>query len=90
MVIEDKNIVGIKLSLPPRLCEDDEDYGEFLESLTASITEEPESEVSYLMECKYYDDESGTAYMHFVEPMEDNDLIYSLFEEEDIIYELDK
>jgi len=89
MSVIEKNIVGLKLSIPPRLC-GDQDFKSFLGKITAEMEGVNFNLPFQELECKYYEEETGDLYLHFSRPVIPGGILEEFFDNDELIYELEK
>ena len=84
-------IIGIKLRIPPRLINKNTNYEEFIKGCKCVAFETDFDDLVPLnrLECKYYDDETGEIYFHFTHPVERQKILEDIFEEDELIRELE-
>lgn len=90
-----RRIVGYKLFIGPGLCDASEkEYKKFLSDIEVDIQlTNASKEEKYMFKqsmCKYYDDDTGEIHFIFKEPYEAGGLPTRVFEEDELLYEIDK
>lgn len=84
--MEKKAIIGLKITIPPGLC--DMPYEDFLNQCTITVSEK-ETDTDVLsfrdMVCKYYDDATGELYFHFTKEVKHQKALEIIFDETELI-----